>query len=148
MGHRISGILGRREDVCRIAEQLIHADLIELPQGFGMILMTDKLLRDVEELAEVSDKIVFPGLDRFTEAVRELMERYSFHTKLAYIETDYFGGAGTQGGLLYENGCAAVDPSAAETGVINALLSELGVRRESGKDEFDSLGLGNYRRMP
>ncbi len=148
MGHCISAIIGRREDVCRIAEQMIHADLIELPQGFGMILMTDKLLRDVEELAEVSDEIVFPGLDRFTEAVRELMERYSFHTKLAYIETDYFGGVGTQGGLLYESGCCVVAPRSSETGVINALLSELGVRREPGKDEFDSLGLSKYRRMP
>ncbi len=127
---------------------MIHADLIELPQGFGMILMTDKLLRDVEELAEISDEIVFPGLDRFTEAVRELMERYSFHTKLAYIETDYFGGAGTQGGLLYENGSAAVAPQVSGAGVINALLSELGVRCGSGKDEFDSLGLSKYRRMP
>lgn len=127
---------------------MIYADLIELPQGFGMILMTDRLLRDVEELAEVSDEIVFPELDRFTEAVRELMERYSPHTKLAYIETDYFGGTGTQGGLLYENGRVAVAPRAAESGVINALLAELGVWREPGKDEFDSLGLGRYRRMP
>ncbi len=148
MGHCISAIVGRHSDVCRIAENMIHADLIELPQGYGMVLMTDKLLRDVEELAEVSDEIVFPELDRFTEAVRELMERYSFHTKLAYIETDYFGGAGTQGGVLYENGCAAAAPSVAETGVINALLSELGVWREPGKDEFDSLGLSKYRRMP
>ncbi len=148
MGHRISAIIGRHTDVCRIAGDMIHADLIELPQGFGMILMTDKLLRDVEELAEVSDEIVFPGLERFTEAVGELMERYSFHTKLAYVETDYFGGAGTQGGVLYGNGRAAADPVAAGTGVINALLSELGVRREHGKDEFDSLGLSKYRRMP
>lgn len=127
---------------------MVHADEIMLPQEFGMVPMTDKLLLDVEELAEVSDKIVFPELDRFTEAVRELMERYSFHTKLAYIETDYFGGKGTQGGLLYENGSVAVAPRAAGSGVINALLSELGVWREPGKDEFDSLGLGKYRTIP
>lgn len=127
---------------------MIHADLIELPQGFGMILMTDRLLCDVEELAEVSDKAVFPELERFTEAVGELMERYSFHTKLAYIETDYFGGAGTQGGVLYENGRVGAAPRVDGSGVINALLSELGVWRGSGKDEFDSLGLGKYRRMP
>lgn len=148
MGHCISAIIGRREDVRKIAEQMIHADLIELPQGFGMILMTDRLLCDVEELAEVSDKAVFPELERFTEAVGELMERYSFHTKLAYIETDYFGGAGTQGGVLYENGRVGAAPRVDGSGVINALLSELGVWRGSGKDEFDSLGLGKYRRMP
>ncbi len=73
-----------------------------------MIFMTDKLFSGAEELADVPDRIVFSELERFTEAVRKMMERYSFHTKLAYIETGHFGGMGTQGGLLYENGCAAI----------------------------------------
>lgn len=75
------------------------------------------------------------------------MERYSFRTRLAYIETDYFGGAGTQSGVLYENGKISVGPRSGE-GTINFLLKELGVWHYPDRDEFDMLGLGKYRHMP
>lgn len=66
---------------------------------------------------------------------------------LAYLETDYFGGIGTQAGLLFEKGNMTVEPVEGE-GTINYILERMGVYRERGKDEFDSLGLGNYRKMP
>ncbi len=148
MGHCIQAVIGKHNDVCKITKDWVHVNEILLPQEFGMVLMTDDFMCDVGELAEGSDEVVFPRLDCFTGAVKKLMERYSLRTNIAYFETNYFGGAGTQGGLLYENGSIAVAPRVAESGVINALLAKMGVRRESGKDEFDSLGLGKYRRMP
>lgn len=147
MGHCIRAIVGADSDLRKIAEDWVKADLIELLQGCGMIFMINALLEDVEELLEVSDDTCFPELEDFTEGVRELMERYSFRTRLAYIETDYFGGAGTQSGVLYENGKISVGPRSGE-GTINFLLKELGVWHYPDKDEFDMLGLGKYRHMP
>lgn len=148
MGHSIRAIIGAREAVRKIADDRF-AKTIELPQGFGMIFCTIELLEDIEEFfehsAEADDAPDFTELDYFDASVRELMENYSQGTKLAYVETNYFGGTGTQAGILYENGKPAA-PKSGE-GAINALLKELGVRREPDKDEFDMLGLGKYRRM-
>ena len=82
MGHCIRAVIGSRESVRRLAEDWLKAKVVELPQDFGMIFMTDDLLEDVGELLEVSDELPFSELENFTEEVKELMERYSFRTKL------------------------------------------------------------------
>ena len=146
MGHCIHAIIGARESIHKLADDWVHADEIELPQGFGMVFCTINLLDDVEELMENSDEPCFEELEYFDGAVKELMERYSFQTKLVYIETDYCGGFGTQSGVLYENGKIAIASKSGE-GTINALLKELGVRRTPDKDEFDMLELWKYRHM-
>lgn len=150
MGHCIRAIIGAHEAVRKIADDWIYAKEIDLPQGFGMIFCTIRLLENIEELMESSEEAVhdpdYPELDYFDASVKELMENYSFRTKLAYFETDYFGGTGTQAGILYENGKPAAAPQSGE-GTINALLKELGVWRKPDKDEFDMLGLGKYRHM-
>ncbi|MDE6031400.1 MAG: hypothetical protein K2G32_07260 [Oscillospiraceae bacterium] len=146
MGHCIRAIIGARDSVRRLAEDWLR-EVVELPQDFGMILMTNGFLEDLGELMEVSDDLCFPELENFTEEVKELIERYSFRTKLAYIETDYFGGVGTQAGVLYENGRITIEPRRGE-GTINILLKELGVWHYSDKDEFDMLELGKHRHMP
>ncbi|MDE6733543.1 MAG: hypothetical protein K2J77_11795 [Oscillospiraceae bacterium] len=145
MGHCIRAIIGEHKITARIAEDWLTKE-IELPQGFGMILCTIRLLEDIEEVMEPSDAPELSELDYFDASVNELLENYSFRAKLAYIETDYFGGYGTQAGVLYENGKIAGDPKCGD-GTINALLKELGVWRTPDTDEFDMLGLGKYRRM-
>lgn len=146
MGHCIKAIIGKREDVCGIAEDWVHARLIELPQGFGMVPMTIRLLEDVEELMEPSGIEDCSGLDGLDGAVICLLEQYSFRTKLAYVETDYFGGYGTQGGVLYENGSEKIPPQTG-SGTINVLLKELGAWRKPNSDEFDQLELGKFRHI-
>lgn len=147
MGHCIRAVIGTRDSARRLAEDWLRAKVIELPQDFAMIFMTDDLLEDVGELLEVSDEQCFPELEYFTEEVKELIEYYSFRTKLTYIETDYFGGTGTQAGVLYENGRIAIGPRRGN-GTINILLREMGVWCYPDKDEFDMLKLGKYRHMP
>lgn len=106
-----------------------------------MIFLTDALLDEIGELFESANEPSDP------ETVKSfLLQEYSFHTKLAYIETDYFGGIGTQSGILYENGNISI-PLCSGEGAISILLREIGVWREVNKDEFDSLNLGIYRRM-
>lgn len=146
MGHCIRAIIGEHKITARIAEDWIKAREIELPQGFGMILCTIGLLEDIEEVMELSDDTDFPELEYFDASVNWLLEEYSFRAKLAYIETDYFGGYDTQAGVLLDNGRMNSTPQRGE-GVINALLKELGVWKRPDTDEFDMLELGKYRRM-
>lgn len=140
MGHCVRAIIGAHKVVQRI-ENDWYAKEINLPQGYGMIFLTDALLDNIAELFESANESSTP--DAVTNF---LLQEYSFHTKLAYIETDYFGGIGTQSGILYENGNISIPPCSGE-GAINSLLRELGVWCEVNKDEFDSLNLGIYRRM-
>lgn len=140
MGHCVRAIIGAHKDIQRI-ENDWFAKGIKLPQGYAMIFLTDALLDDMGELFESANEPSDP------ETVTSyLLQEYSFHTKLAYIEADYFGGIGIRSGILYENGNISI-PLCSGEGAINILLRELGVWREVNKDEFDSLNLGIYRRM-
>ncbi len=146
MGHNISAIIGRQCTIKKLAGTWINAQVIELPQKFAMVFLTNAFLEDIEELYDICDACCCPELDGFTTIAEQLLQEYSFQTRLAYIETDYFGGVGTQGGVLYENGHMMIEPRSGE-GTINLLLRELGVSCMRDKDEFDSLNLGNYRHM-
>lgn len=141
MGHYVRAIIGAHKDIQRIENNYWIAKEIKLPQGYGMIFLTDALLDNIGELFESANEPSDP------ETVTScLLQEYSFHTKLAYIEADYSGVIGTQSGILYENGNISI-PLCSGEGSINILLRELGVWREVNKDEFDSLNLGIYRRM-
>jgi hypothetical protein len=60
--------------------------------------------------------------------------------RYALLETDYFGGVGTQRAALFED-----DAPILESDSINAVLARLRVARAVDKDEFDTLELGALR---
>ncbi|HEY0604189.1 MAG TPA: hypothetical protein VGD58_14820 [Herpetosiphonaceae bacterium] len=62
----------------------------------------------------------------------------------AVILTDYFGGAGEQWAQVYQ-GSKLVNP---QIRIINQALAQLGVVASPGMDEFDTVGLSNYRSQP
>jgi hypothetical protein len=62
--------------------------------------------------------------------------------KYALIETNYFGGIGEQWAAVYSGGRVDMQPT---IGGINAALQLLGVEREHGFDEFDTIGLAHHR---
>ena len=67
---------------------------------------------------------------------------------LAYVETEYFGGTGAQAATAFINGREAMAPEhASAAGPINQALRRIGVVREGANDEFDTIGLGERRRM-
>ena len=63
--------------------------------------------------------------------------------RFVILQTDYFGGVGSQWAFAYEG--ADLLPG---DGMINAALRQLGVRRRAGVDEFDTVGLGGHRSPP
>jgi hypothetical protein len=65
---------------------------------------------------------------------------------VAYVETEYFGGEGTQAATVWDRGATIFGPAEAEAGPINQALRRLGVERTAGEDEFDKVGLGRHRR--
>lgn len=105
---------------------------IQLPQGYGMIFLTNALLGDIADLTEPSDALYEPVLQAFAEranftaGTKFLLEKYPFPTKLVYIKIGCIGSIGTQTGALYENGRIPIGPLEGN-GSINLLLKTLGV---------------------
>lgn len=76
-------------------------------------------------------------------------------TALAYLATNYFGGKGYQGAILWLDGALRFGPVTRwndkgapfpdAEGPINQALRGLGQEPGDALDEFDSFGLGNFR---
>lgn len=67
---------------------------------------------------------------------------------VAKVETDYFGGAGSQSAKVFINGKKVLDQSDEfdwSLKPINSALKMLDVERKDGMDEFDTIGLGKKR---
>ncbi len=163
MGHRMTAFIGKNEAIQNLANKWPCTAIIPLPQGYSMIWLTDELFDEVTETLGIKDTLDRCDLCFFSSAISRLMEDHSANSQLAYVETDYFGGVGTQGGVLFQNGKITFGPASGE-GTINRILSALGVQKECnrgnhileilglrknpGKDEFDTLELGRYRNNP
>jgi len=76
----------------------------------------------------------------------ELMNKISASSEIefAIISTDYFGGIGSQFASVYKNETLV----SRSIKTINQALEYLGVKREKGLDEFDTVGLVNIRSQP
>ena len=146
MGHQIEVIIGKREDMRQITERWC-CQAAELPQDFVMVYLTDQLFDRITGLRGVPDREISGELTYLTEAIHQFLQESSRQSRLAYIETDYTGGYGSQAGVLYENGRMTAAPRSGE-GTANQLLHQLGVSCSRGQDEFDSLELYKYRHMP
>ncbi|MCI8423296.1 MAG: hypothetical protein HFF50_07185 [Lawsonibacter sp.] len=147
MGHQIQAILGKREAVQDFADRWVQAELVDLPQDCALVFLTDALFDGITELFDEPDREEPSPLALFTSAIRWALEGGACPGPLAYIETDYAGGHGTQAGVLVERGRIIQGPMEGE-GTINRLLAALGVWHRPGEDAFDALGLGRYRHMP
>lgn len=162
--HCIRGFIGKEEIIRAFAGNWIYAKLINLSQGLSIIFLTAKLYDDIVELVDSKLDVDYSEFFEYlSPSIYEILVQESRNGKLAYIETDYFGGGGSQSATLFENSAIKIQPIKTETfwdektynyyhkpegeKAINLILKELGVYRVKEKDEFDSIGLGNYRRM-
>ncbi len=146
MGHNITAIITQNP----IAEQ--EAREYKLPfvyeKGFCIIFLealhTDYWTSKIAETRQINLKdesehelpILLDG--KFTYFIAQELGIKTF----ALIETDYFGGAGTQWACVYEDGKQIMPYT---EGGINQALQKIAVSAKEGLDEFDTLNLSKYR---
>jgi hypothetical protein len=106
------------------------------PQGFAFV--------DVRTLVVAGDEST-AGFRQLTQPVVDFAMHLSRASAVAYIETDYFGGAGGQSAIVWRDGQVVFGPANGEAGPINEALQVLGVHADGEGDEFDALGLGKVR---
>ncbi len=84
------------------------------------------------------------GEEELPQTLVKLCERLSKQCVLAYIEAEFFSGAGAQAHALFSEGKAIGRPVVSDS-AINHALRYLGVAKEDAHDEFESAGLGKHR---
>ncbi|MEQ8210194.1 MAG: hypothetical protein RH917_10215 [Lacipirellulaceae bacterium] len=146
MGHSISAL------VCKPSagiERLVDYDLTHIPVGNFVIVPLDAYHSDswTERLGlgfrSGKTKIILDN-----SLVHHIAE-FAATDEYAIIETDCFGGVGDQIAAVYRSGQESPlwASERVSAGAINHALRMIGVKKRFGKDEFNTLGLGNYRRF-
>jgi hypothetical protein len=97
MGHVLHAVIGPKASLSAFAGNWHGARVIDLPQSFGLVPLTSSLHDDIVELASIDRPDPIPGFERLSAGLEEVLRQASNIGQLAYIETDYFGGIGTQG---------------------------------------------------
>jgi hypothetical protein len=142
MGHQISGIVGDSS----LLEKFSLSNKIHFPVAISPTLsflaLSDTHLDDL-----FPDQGEFdPQMTYLSTALEDTLTDLSEASTVAYIETEYFGGLGVQGAVVFEGGKYVYGPTTASTGPISHALRLLGVRKgPTAIDEFDLVGFGRYR---
>lgn len=123
MSHCINAYICKLEDL-KIPKEIKYK---ELPQGF---IIFDTL----------PSRFYKEDDDDYFELVAPITE---ISDKIVLVETDYFGGAGTQNAKLWINGRRIKLKD--KWNPINEALIRLGVVKNNNFDEFDTIHLGNFR---
>ena len=80
-----------------------------------------------------------------TSAFENYLRQLSVGGLLAYVETEYFGGSGGQGALVFADGVGRMNPEWDDSGTINRALELIGVPRPKIGDRFALIGFANIR---
>lgn len=143
MAHHLQAIVGAAAVVARATELgLTHAP-IPLAAGLAWVPVPHD---DLDRLAETTTLARSPWDDRFVQlggVLPAILTALSAHGAVAYIETEYFGGFGTQVATAFVRGARVLDCAS-----VNDALRVLGVRAAPGRDEWDTVGLAAHRTMP
>lgn len=127
--------------------------VIQRPERFVLIPLTNDVF---DRLNGGGDR---PHEEQFwflSGGIRNLALHLSRTSAVAYIELEYFGGAGTQASIAWQDGAIIADPAKHdfESGVddlprerwpVNAALAAIGATVGNANDEFDALHLGQRR---
>lgn len=148
MGHSVHLIIGRGEAVAAFLRQWPGSRSVELRGGWRAIPVDDALYAAIE--AEHPGAVRPSGLDVSPLGLSAALASVTASGGgLAYIETEYFGGAGAQSATAFVDGSEVMAPQTAHGGAgpINQALRRIGVVRTDADDEFDTVGLGERRSM-
>ena len=157
--HNVFGFIGKQEVISASVKAVPQARVVPLPQGMALVPITEF----VRGATRSDDSIALPDALRVFEMLSsELVlwvQEASRRGRIAYFETEYWGGDGGQDAVVWENGSiiygptiarvefggTQVIPEAVSYGAINGALHRIGVSRTGELDEFDSIGLGRHR---
>lgn len=151
MGHYISGIVAPLSLLREFSIKKALHPPAHLHEELGFLPLSDSHLDTLFPEQGGFDE----GMLYLSAALIETLLELSHKAPLAYIETNYVGGTGSQAATMYTEGRCLMKPENTEVGSltksrngpISEALRRLGIVRGPGDyDEFDTVGLGRFRR--
>lgn len=151
MGHSITAVIGPR----KVVEQIAAAAGCPKPTDLILELVIAPLGEaQIDRLTSLNPGQGFDGFCYLSAGLELALIAAADGGQFAYVETNYFGGAGSQAAAAYSNGEAILRKAVPVTrnrpqleSPINSSLRALGVRGAPDRDEFDTLGLGKFRTL-
>jgi hypothetical protein len=145
MGHTIQGLVVPPATAAQVAA-VPEATLIPLEAArLAFVPMTDALFERLAALFPAPSAQPYAEFWKLSSSGSLWMEVISAAGLAAYVETDYFGGMGSQAAAVWEAGRVVLGPHQGQVGPINDALRFLGVARTQALDEFAAAGLDRYR---
>lgn len=137
MGHNICAIIGKKT----INEEALKKYQLALAYegDFAIIILNQDSVWYWADKLNLSIDSESENIDWACELIFHFAKELGVK-KYAVIQTDYFGGIGSQCASLYDDGLIITPDKS-----INDILNLLGVQRIGSKDEFDVINLGKYR---
>src|SRR4051812_14117965 len=102
MGHCISGFIARFDGLVEAAREIPNGRVCPLPFGLGFLPLPTGPASD--------GPTAFPQFYLLSEPLTHWAATRSHDFPVAYVETDYFGGPGTQAAVVWHDGRLAFLP--------------------------------------
>lgn len=116
-------------------------EVIRLIGGMDMLpLSTEALKAHDIPFCPLTDE----GEKELPPQLLKLCKQLSKQCTLAYVEAEFFGGAGAEARALFSDG-KAIGQAVVSEGAINEALRYLGVAKGDAHDEFEAVGLAQHR---
>ena len=158
MAHVTHGLIGYPELLHTVLDTLEGFELDELKQDRVFVYLNSTIESEIARAIGVDNSRYCKELGELRRAVAQYATDRSGRGPIAYVETEYFGGSGSQGAILWNDGQVVLGPLHHSDEIIdghvvvptlhempiNRVLRAMGVRRTED-DEFDSLGLSDIR---
>jgi hypothetical protein len=143
MGHSVTGLVAKPELLEAFASQRSLHGPIALTQEMAFLPLRDE---DIDSFIKDMQTEHMNGFVYLSKQLASEIASASQDGFVVYIETEYFGGMGTQGAAVFLNGALVYGPKSAEIGPINEALHFVGVEISApADDEFETVGLNRHR---
>ena len=143
MGHHITGIIGKKDVLDRLGRFNKIGFPATLIERWGFLPLSDY---DLDSLFPAPDiRVKDSCFIYLSQDLVKFLSVNSSESPLAYIETDYFGGVGSQSAVVYHLGKEIFAPSKSKAETINRALKTMGISCGNSFDEFEFLGLNRFR---
>lgn len=140
MGYYFRGIITSIDSIDLYRNRYRNQVIIPLINSLVAIPLTDDLFDEINTNQEMTKT----NYEYLTDQIGKFCSEISESSRTAYIEAEYFGGVGSQNGIVWKSEEVIFEETLSNN-AINKSLAILGVMRLKGKDEFDTVQLGRHR---
>ncbi len=138
----INWIIGHSAVIAELSAKWINVKITELAGDFSLILLTERVLDDMNELANEGEELISTEFERLSKSIEAVLKENSYVKPLGYIELRNHNGLNLFSGIAYSQGEIIAGPSTSKSyEVVNRVLYKLGLERRQDVDAFNHLGL-------